>query len=548
MNGMCAISIGEQDFKEMRASNAYFMDKSMLIDSIIARNCRGTFLFTRPRRFGKSLNLSMIDAFFNVKYKGNTWFNNLKILERSENRELMNKFPIISIDLSLSECADIVQFREEFNMRIWNLADRYQFLRTSEALDAEDIDMFLKFRSRNLTESESKYAISNLAAMLSKHYSEKVIILVDEYDKTLNACSDPSLRAQILSFLKGVLAPLLKGNDDVKFAVVTGVMQITKESMFSGLNNLYVDNIIKTQTGEMFGFTTDEVEKMCDYYGHPEKFEEAKEWYDGYRFGNTDIYNPWSIINYIHYNFEPDTYWANTANTEAVRNVLSHADSDVLNDLIRLGEGKSVIRPVKADVTFGDMSGGTDAVYSILAMTGYLKAVPIGDGLCSISIPNREMYKEFGRVVMGLATGNVNSRAIQFKNGILSGDAELVRSILRELLFNVASSRIFTDEHAYQAFVAGILMTACGEYSVTADFERGKGYYDLLLKRERGIGPNVVIEFKKSVKEADLKSDAEKAMEQIRDREYTHGLTGTTILYGISMFGKEPFVTVKSCR
>ena len=540
---MKSLPIGVQDFKSVRKTDKYFVDKSMLIGQILDQNDCGVFLYTRPRRFGKSLNLSMLDAFFNIKYKGNDWFDGLEISKHHEYDVYKNAFPVISIDLKSCSVKDFNGFLKDFNSILFDVFDDFTYLRESLKLSEESKQLFTKYYAGDKDESDSKNAFKKLCSMLEKHHGTKVIVLMDEYDSAVNTVSDIGLRREIIAFLKGVMSSLFKGNDSLQMGIVTGVMQIIKENIFSGLNNLYVDNILSKRFDEMFGFTDSEVQKICSDYGHPEKFGEAKEWYDGYRFGNADIYNPWSILNYVSEGFEPAPYWANTSGNDILEDLLLHADDGVLKDLGTLGSGGSVIHGISASLTFDDLCGNPGSIYSLMAMSGYLKAIP-GEGGYRLSIPNKELYSVFSQMTFRFVFHDDDAfeslRA--FSKAILSQDVQVMERSLYALMADTLSSRVLDNEHSYQAFIAGVLMMMSGRYSVTADRESGKGYYDIRMEKMSGPGCNVVMEIKRSDDAGSRERDAAGVIRQIREKDYARGLNGPTVLYGVAFFGKEPLI------
>ena len=540
---MRSLPIGIQDFKEIRSEGYYFVDKSMLIGQMLDQNKKGVFLYTRPRRFGKSLNLSMIDAFFNIKYKGNTWFDGLEISKHHEYNAYRNAFPVISFDLRVESISDFESFVRIYNDHLSRLFRGFSYLAESPKMDETTKSLFRKLYGGEKTVEDSMNALVNLCSMLEIHHGSKVIVLLDEYDNAVNSITDPELRRRVLSFIRGVLSPLLKGNSSLQMGVLTGIMQIAKENIFSGLNNLYVNNILDTEFDEMYGFTDSEVRQICTDYGHPEKFEEAKEWYDGYRFGNADIYNPWSILNYVQRKFVPKPYWVNTSGNGIINSLLEQADDTTIENLRKLGSGEGISAMVKTTVTYDELSDNPELIYSMMAVSGYLKAVD-DDGEYVLSIPNRELFHVFAEVVMKHASGNENASATlrKFCNALLVNDSEKMEKSLYNLIAGTVSSRVLNDEHSYQAFIAGILMTLSGKYNITADFESGKGYYDIRMERKVGSGYNVIMELKRSEDQDSLQADAEKAMTQIREKDYAHGMSGQTILYGISFFGKVPHI------
>ncbi len=541
---MKQLPIGVQEFRDVCDEGYYFVDKSMLIGQILDSNDDGVFLYTRPRRFGKSLNLSMMDAFFNIEYKGNTWFDDLEISEHHEYDGYKNAFPVISIDLKIGDIVSFDRFVELFNMKLYNLFRQYLYLNESPKLCEADKTMFRKLHSGEKTIVESEYALTNLCSMLETHHGKKVVVLIDEYDNAVNSIMDSNLRCEVLSFMKEMLIQLLKGNNSLQMGVLTGVMRITKENIFSGLNNLAVNNIFDTEFDEMFGFTNDEVKQICEDYGHPEKFTEAKEWYDGYRFGDVDIYNPWSILNYVQKGFKPGSYWVNTSANNVIGDLLIHADESILRDLEVLGSGGSIECDVSITSTFDSLMHDPEAMYSLMAMAGYLKVTSDGDD-CHLSIPNRELFSEFAKFVSRLAfdKNDKASRNIRkFCNAVISNDILLMEGTLYKLMASALSSRVLDNEHSYQAFIVGMLMSLSGRYEITADFESGNGYHDIVMKCKDGKGCNIVMELKRSKSESQLEQDARDAIKQIREKDYAHGLEGQTILYGISFYGKEPHI------
>jgi len=540
---MKSLPIGIQDFKTIMEGDYYYVDKSMLIGQMLNQNKNGVFLYTRPRRFGKSLNLSMIDAFFNLRYEGNAWFDGLEISNHAEFNEYKNAFPVIFIDLRCGTVNNFDDFLNSMRATISNIYDRFEYLLHSRSISDINKDRFTMIYAGKGNASDISQSVKELCNLLEKHHHKKTIVLLDEYDNCVNSISDPDLRMEIVSFLRTMLSFTLKGNDSLELGVVTGVMQITKENIFSGLNNLYVNNILKKEFDEMFGFTDIEVKAVCNEYGHPEKFYEAKEWYDGYRFGEADIYNPWSILNYIQEGFKPDTYWANTSSNSIINDMLSVADSTTMDNLRKLGSGETVTHDVSASITFDDLNCNPDAIYSLMAVSGYLKSIPEGNKY-ALSIPNRELYSVFAQIIYRSAVKGscVIANLKDFSDAILGGNTKVMEQSLYEIISDTLSSRVLDNEHSYQAFIAGLLMNLSGRYEIKADFEAGKGYYDIRMRNKTGIGSNAIIEIKRSESMTSRERDAQSALKQIVEKDYTRGLEGQTVLYGIAFFGKEPLI------
>ena len=523
---------GRDDFKELREDGYYFVDKSELISDLLKDRSKA-YLFTRPRRFGKSLNLSMLDAFFNIKYKGNTWFDGLKVNDHPEVEEHRNAYPVIRLSMNDLDYLDYNEFLSDLKYRIRDLYKRYRYLENSEKVDPADREEYQRVVNGKADPTLLKKSLYALCSMLEQYHGVKPIILIDEYDATLNYAYGRETYDGILNILRSFYSRALKGNESLAFAVVTGVMQIAKESIFSGLNNLEVNNIFETEFDERYGFTESEVKELCSYYGHPEKFDEAKEWYDGYRFGNADIYNPWSVLDYIKKKFTPGTFWGGTSGNDIIDTLLQNADADTFKVLTTLGGGGTVIKELTPTVAMGDLQTKPDAIYSVLAVAGYLNAVPDDDGYV-LSVPNREMYKVFlDHIVNFVFDGKFPYKALL--NALEAGDTDALKKELDDR-YDKFASLMLVDEERYQAILAAIAFEREGRYEVSAEKESGDGRHDILMKTRYPRFPNIVIELKKADSEdndATVDRLAHEALEQIHKKNYYRGMKGRTLLYGI---------------
>lgn len=536
------VPIGIQDFKRIRDSGAYYVDKSPLIDHILRNRSTAAFLFTRPRRFGKSVNLSMLDAYFNIRYSENHWFDGLRVSELRPNDPEKNSRPVIYIDLKDLLYDTFDNFVEGVQYKMATLYEGYPELLGSSKLMPSEKKRLETIMMMEASPAKLSTSVRDLSQMLEKHYGTRCVVLIDEYDDPVNNAYGKRHQREILDFIRNMMSSALKGNPSLELAVITGVLQIAKESIFSGLNNIKVNNITNTDMGEMFGFTPAEVERLCSDYGHPERFDEAKDWYDGCRFGNTEIYNPWSILNYVDSGFRPNTYWAGTSGNSIIDTFISGTDPGTYGALRSLGEGDSISSRMDAEVTFTEISGGSEKMYSIMAVSGYLRVVSDGR-YGTFSIPNREMFDVFAsKIVERSGDTGFGNRLYRLSEAILSNDIEGIVEPLGSLAEDLGS-RVFNDEHSYQAFVSGLLMHLHGRYALTAEIESGRGFHDIMLRRKKGAGPNIVIELKRRRRgDPDPQRLAESALDQIRDRDYAHGLEGTTVLHGIAFDGKKPYV------
>ena len=535
---LLAIPGGVDDFREIREGGYYFVDKSELVSDIVNDRSE-VFLFTRPRRFGKSLNLSMIDAFFNLEYKGNKWFDGLKVNSHPEVEEHRNAYPVISLCMKDLVADDVEGFNGRLKLMLKSVYRGFKYLRDSDLVD-EDLRREY-FSAGDLSDMQMERSVISLCQMLEQYHGVKPIVLIDEYDNPINNAFNRDFYAGVMGSLRRFYSLTLKGNPHMSFAVVTGVMQIAKESIFSGLNNLRVDNVFSKKFDERYGFTEPEVKDLCSYYGHPEKFEEAKEWYDGYRFGDADVYNPWDILMYIRNDFEPGTYWADTSGNDILETFLDGLDDSTYGDLVALGNGKTVSKQIYPSVSMRDVDGDLDAVYSVMAVTGYLNAVPEGDNDYRLSIPNCELYKVFYENVTRSLKMDVGVAMRRFLGSMERKDVPK----MEESLFMLFSKNFFDillkDEADYQLVLATIALGRGGRYDVGIERETGNGRADIIMRRNDPRYPNIVVELKKSRSDdpGDLEKMAEEGLRQIRTREYYRSLKGKTYLYGVCLQNKK---------
>ena len=453
-----ALPIGIDKFRKVRENGFYFVDKSELISDIL-RNRAEVYLFTRPRRFGKSLNLSMLDAFFNVKYKGNTWFDGLKINGHPEAENHRNAYPVICLNMKDLSVKSYDSFFSGICGMLSAVFLDFEYLSDSEKVSERLKKEYLDIDPLHYSEQKARESIKILCRMLYEHHGVKPIILIDEYDNAINNAFGKESYDEVLEFLSIFYSSALKSNDYMSFAVVTGVMQIAKEGIFSGLNNLKVDNIFDIKFDERYGFTESEVKELCSYYGHPEKFEEAKEWYDGYRFGNADIYNPWSVLNYVSSDFIPKKYWAGTSGNDIIDTLLENADDKTFTDLSALGNGEAVQKPLFQTVAMGDLKNKPNAIFSVLAVAGYLNAVPAEKrDSYFLSIPNREMYSVFYDHIQAFAFRNDEDPYEDFLDALEAGDVKRIQSSIGDILSKKYPFLLLKDEGDYHLILATIVL------------------------------------------------------------------------------------------
>lgn len=452
---MRQVPIGIQDFGKIRDLDLYFVDKTPLIDDILSRRGTEVFLFTRPRRFGKSTNLSMIDAYLNMEHAGNTWFDGLSIDTLRPADPEKNAYPVVKLDLKGLSTDSFESFLETFGLRMAKLYGSRPETRDQEGLSGFSLEITKAVTDLTASRGMLISSLDNLMGILESNHGRKVVALIDDYDSPVNESYDKPCQREILDFMRGFLTSALKGNRSLRLGVVTGIMQIATGGMFSGLNNLKVNNIVSTDMDEAFGFTPEEVERLCADMGHPERFEEAREWYDGYRFGESDIYNPWSVLNYVDSGSRPETYWAGTSGNTIIDDLLSIPDEGTYGNMMTLGSGRSIESDLTTGMTFADINDLGRGIHSVLAFSGYLTAAYDADSMSyRLRIPNREMYGVFSERILDRLEGTMSGRMRRLSPSLLGNDADGITSYLTDLFEHVVSGRVLDDEHSYQAFIA----------------------------------------------------------------------------------------------
>lgn len=540
---MRSIPLGNDDFKDIRDNNGYFVDKSMLIEGIVKSPTTKVFLFTRPRRFGKSLGMSMIDAFFNVRYEGNTWFDDLHVSDCKECSKERNRYPVIFLNMKNLVVNDSASFRKSMAETMESLYQSYRYLLDSEVLNSDYKEKYRAVTRFDYSKISLERTLLNLSEMLRIHHGMQVIILIDEYDNPIQRTYGTDVQGEVITFMRDFMSPALKSNDALKFGVVTGVMQIAKESIFSGLNNLSTNNVLDKKFDECFGFTEAEVRELISYYGHPEKFDECKEWYDGYIFGDEEVYNPWSLLRYIDSGFEPGRYWAGGSGNDIIGTLLQTDDRDVYDELRIMASGGSIRRYVDPFVVYSDIETKVDVIYSVMVMSGYLKAKRTKDGF-ELSIPNKEVFEVYSDMLLSPYGGDRMAFTIRnLFRSIQAGDVDGITDRVRDLMRSTVSAKILDSEHAYQTYIIGMMMGFCGNYEIYGDrLESGDGFADIIFRKIRGPGPNIVMELKRSDSEKDMEKDSESALRQIIDKDYMHDMSGRTLLYGVAFHSKKSHI------
>ena len=558
MDNKLMLPTGIEDFKEIRTDGYYYVDKTALIEQVLDKRSKVT-LFTRPRRFGKTLNMSMLRYFFETGTDSKL-FNGLHISQNTELCEkYMGKYPVIAISLKGVDADSYTKANAQIIKIINREARRHRFLLKSENLDSFDKELLTQLLSRQMEEDTITSSLQELTEVLEAHFSKKVVVLIDEYDVPLAKAYENGYYDKMVLLIRNLFGNVLKTNDSLAFAVLTGCLRIAKESIFTGLNNFKVYSITNTEFDETFGFTNEEVRKMLVYYGLDSHFEEVKAWYDGYRFGNADVYCPWDVVNYCedhkeNTNAELQNYWMNTSGNEVIQHFVdSMNDPHMLtkSELELLVSGDTVVKQVDEMITYKELYSNIDNMWSTLFMTGYLtQRGKEPDGRYHLAIPNREICDCMVRRVLALFKRSVsqNQELLRsFCNAMLASDASTMEHALTEYMGKTISIRDSFAKSIRENFYHGLLIGILGSqgaWKATSNKESGDGFSDILIEvNEDDLRIGMVLELKYSKTENALDKECDDALQQIEDKNYDQELREkgyTKILkYGIAFYHKK---------
>ena len=556
------LPIGIDGFEKIRTNDFYYVDKTLFIKELV-QNWGEVNLFTRPRRFGKSLNMSMLKYFFEIG-RDPSPFAGLKIMqEKALCEEFMGKFPVISISLKGVDGLNFKAASSALRTVIGNEAGRFRFLRESSWLDADDKNAYDRLTQVTL-DSDASYAMSDatladslntLSLLLAKHYGQKVILLIDEYDVPLDKAFQAGYYDEMVSLIRNLLGNALKTNDSLYFAVLTGCLRISKESIFTGLNNLKVHTISDLRYDEFFGFTNSDVDELLKFYGLSSYKDVIRDWYDGYRFGDTEVYCPWDVINYCdellaNPSAPPQNYWANTSGNDLILRLLRKADQPTKDDVEELLNGGKIVKQIKQELTYRDIDDSSENVWSVLYATGYLtgKHVEQADAdIFSLWVPNGEIRKLFADLVEDWfreVTRADSARINRFCAAFPAGDVATIQEMLSDYLWDSISVRDTAvrsnmKENFYHGLVLGLLRSQ-GDWLVKSNAETGEGYSDISIATRERIG--IVIELKYA-DDGNLEAACAEALKQIEQKKYAEVLTRRAmkkiLKYGMAFCEKE---------
>ena len=551
------LPVGIENFEEIRQLGFYYIDKTRLIEQLLQGWGKVT-LFTRPRRFGKTLNMSMLKSFFEIGMD-KSLFDGLYI---SSNKELcveyMGKYPVIFLSLKGVDGLDFTTARRMLCAILKNELDRHYYLKTSDALTDEDRTLFTKMLQG--TDDNIEDSIRMLSKLLFKHFGQKAVILIDEYDVPLDKAFQNGYYKEMVSLIRGLFGQALKTNEFLQFAVLTGCLRISKESIFTGLNNFKVMSITDSRFDEQFGFTDKEVRKLLSDYGMDSHFDEIKEWYDGYHFGRADVYCPWDVINHVDHlrddsDAKPQTYWINSSGNSLVRRLINRADSSTKDEIERLIAGEAIEKVIRLDLTYDEIDNSIDNIWSVLFTTGYLTKIgevklPDSESYAyKLVIPNKEVREVFVLQIQEwfkAVVANENDTMKLLSRAILDKDEQQIArqlNIVMGRMISILDTKAPDDmkENFYHGLLLGLLRGSNPDWLIKSNRESGDGFSDILIKPEDpDAGIIIEVKYAKEIKGLDAACDA--AMAQIKDKRYDEALRDEDrcdiLAYGIAFCRK----------
>lgn len=536
--------VGIENFKTMIDKSAYYVDKTNFIEDVLNEQ---VVSYTRPRRFGKTLNMSMLYYFFSIKERENSYlFDGLNISKNKDALKHQNKYPTIFISLKEMKSLTFDAQISSFSNVIYELLEKNLEILSSDQLSDTTKDILNKLHNRSSSVEDLKISLRVITNALYTYYQQKVIVLIDEYDVPLQAAYQNNYYEEMVEFLRSVFSSALKTNDALEKGVMTGCLRISKESIFTGLNNFTAYSVLNNISSEFFGFTELEVKQLLKDYNLSEKMDEVKEWYDGYQFGNKEIYNPWSTLMYVKnitqdVSFKPISFWANTSGNDIVVKYIQNGDKKLRKEFDLLMNGQSLVKYIKPELTYREMDN-INNIYSFLLLTGYLKVIKDrGENQYELVIPNKEVYEIYKQSFMSYFEDYTTSRKGELYQEFVDGDAKKVNLLLNDILLR-SISYFDNQESFYHGFLVGLL----NDYEVVSNRESGNGRFDVCVLPENILGTVVLIECKHSISEDDLIDDAKEGARQIVEQKYLeeHKFKKyeNVIGYGISFYKKQCYV------
>ena len=544
------LPVGISDYKDA-STEYYYVDKTLLIKDFLDKKPKVS-LFTRPRRFGKTLNMDMLRVFFEkTDVDTSRYFRDKAIWSYGNTyTSYQGKYPVIHLSFKDVKCTS---WQETYSMIIRLIAlefRRHIELENSEKLNKYEREQFVALANSTADASEYQLSLQILSLLLHKHYGKETIIIIDEYDTPIQQGHTCGFYNEVIEFMRIFFSGGLKDNSHLAYGFLTGILRVAKESIFSGLNNLVVNSILDKPYSQYFGFTKDEVEQMLTYYGYQEKLTEVCEWYDGYLFGNTEIFNPWSVINYVSEECFPKAFWQSTGSNDIIGEIISSADDDIIKSLYQLLNGDTVTSYVDTSVIYPKVQSDPYSIYSFLLVAGYLKVsktYPQNDGnyMCEIAIPNKEIAFVYEKEVLD-KTGRT-SFAIEIQQAIFTGNAAKLQKLLEKFMLNSISVFDGTNESFYHGMMLGLCAALSNQYRIKSNSESGYGRFDISLIPDKHTNPGFIFEFKHAkTNNQDLGALADEALTQIDEKKYDTEMktlsVANIIKIGIAFRGKKAVV------
>ena len=556
-HGALPVAIGNTSYIDV-SSECYYVDKTLLIRDLIDQHSMVT-LFTRPRRFGKTLAINMLKTFFEKTQEDTSrYFTDKKIWACGEKyRALQGAYPVIMLTFKDVKYDSWRDTREAIRLVMKDEYQRHPELTESTRLDQDSKDSIFRMADGDMTDVELSRSLMNLTRLLAVHHGTKVVILIDEYDTPIQQGYFRGFDQEVIGFMRNFLSGGLKDNPCLAFGVLTGIMRVSKENLFSGLNNPTVNTVLDHQYSSYFGFTEEEVCAMADYYHRTDALDEIRSWYDGYRFGDTGIYNPWSVTNYFASGGQARPYWANTSDNEIIREILSSLNQDIADDLLRVMQGEEIHASLDMGVIYPRMTDGNDTIFSFLMMAGYLtpsglpEETDIGT-FAALRLPNTEIRRIYNTEVLNWIRAKQPGNVIaEIEKAVYLTSARRLQEALRQYMISTISCFDGAAEGFYHGMVLGLVASLSSKYRILSNRESGEGRFDLQMEPKDGSLPGVLMEFKaaRAADEKSLMALAVEALDQIDRKAYSSGMKsrgiGKIVRYGIAFSGKNVEVRVR---
>ena len=550
--------IGITSYKEV-SSECYYVDKTLLIKDMIDEHNKVT-LFTRPRRFGKTLTMDMVKTFFEkTEEDTSVYFSNRAIWNCGESyRTYQGKYPVIFISFKDAHQNTWQSMYESLCITLRDEFKRHMSILNNPAVSEIDKAFYQRMLNGEVSEVECEASLGQLSHILSVACGNRVVVIVDEYDTPIQQGYISGYYNEVIAFMRNLFSALLKDNADLEFGLLTGILRVAKESLFSGLNNLIVNTTLDEKYSDYFGFTTADVEEMATYYGKTEKLKELREWYDGYLFGKTEIYNPWSVISYFNNNCCSKAFRSRTSSNDMILEIIRGGNREMQATLVNLLQDNPVQAVVDTDIIYPEIDSSEDTVYSFLLMTGYLKIAQVvtmldDNPVCNLLIPDREIKAVFKKEIIDNLSKNIKMPVIRnFQLALKASNRDALENTIRQYLLQCASNFDTAKENFYHGMMLGLLAIMSDEYFISSNRESGDGRFDIQLRPRTNRLPGILMEFKAEEKadEEKLSQTADKAITQIQEKQYatellTNGVTEMQ-LYGIAFCKKK--VAVKTIR